>query len=100
MIKCDECGEWLHGECVGLSSSQGQQFEENGERYLCPLCVSETQLHTPTTDQDTTFIWRSGLSSSEFISQRNITYSEVVHWSRTYFQFPPVALDIVLLKNC
>ena len=100
MIKCDEYGEWLHGECVGLSSSQGQQLEENGERYLCPLCVSDTRLPTPTTDQDTTFIWGSGLSSSEFISRSNITYSQVVHWRQTYFQFPPVVLDSALLKNC
>ena len=54
MIKCDECGEWLHGESVGLSSSQGQQLEENGGRHLCPLCVSDTWLPTPTIDQDTT----------------------------------------------
>ena len=82
MIKCDECGELLHGECVDLSSSEGQQLEENDERYLCPLCVSDTRLPTPTTDQDTTFIWGSSLSSSEFISRLNITYSQVVHWKQ------------------
>jgi len=38
MIQCDECGEWLHGECVGLSSPQGLRMEECAEHYLCPLC--------------------------------------------------------------
>jgi len=73
MIKCDECGE-----CIGLSRSQRQQLEESGERYLCPLCVPETCLPAPTTDQSTTFIWGS-VSSSEFIDRVNICYSEVVH---------------------
>ena len=34
MIECDECGEWLHNDCVGLSSSQGLRMEECGERYV------------------------------------------------------------------
>ena len=38
MLHCDECGKWLHGECVGLSSSQELRMEECGEHYLYPLC--------------------------------------------------------------
>jgi len=68
MIQCDECGEWLHGECVGLLSSQGLRMEECGERYLCPLCNPQTRLPIPDVNQSATFVWSSGLASSEFLS--------------------------------
>ena len=57
MIECDECGGWLHGDCVGLSSSQGLRMEECGERYLCPLCDPKTRLPIPDPNQSAAFVW-------------------------------------------
>jgi len=69
MIQCDECGKWLHGECISLSSSQGLRMEECGEHYLCPLCNPQTRLPIPDVIQSATL------------------------------QFHTVLLDIVLLRN-
>ena len=65
MIQCDECGEWLHGGCVGLSCSQGLTMEECGERYSCPLCDPQTHLPILDAHQSDAFVWGSGLSSSD-----------------------------------
>ncbi|XP_076457207.1 uncharacterized protein LOC143291265 isoform X2 [Babylonia areolata] len=38
MICCDKCGEWFHGQCVGITKQQGQQMEAQNKEYLCPTC--------------------------------------------------------------
>jgi len=57
MIQWDHCGEWLHGDCVGVSCCQGQQLEENGEKFWCPLCNPQTCLPTFAANQSALFIW-------------------------------------------
>ena len=84
------CGSsWLHGDCVGISTSQRLQLEENDEGYLCPLRHPQTRLPSLIANQDTTFIWGSGLASSVLICWSNITYSEVVHWKQNSYTVPP-----------
>lgn len=48
MICCDICQEWFHGECVGVSETQGRQMERKGQEYICPPCAvkKHSQLQT------------------------------------------------------
>ncbi|CAG0922204.1 unnamed protein product [Notodromas monacha] len=41
-ICCDECGDWLHGTCVGILACEA----ENIKRYLCPSCGPKTPLNS------------------------------------------------------
>ena len=34
MIGCDECEEWYHGPCIGISQAQGNKID----KYLCVRC--------------------------------------------------------------
>jgi ribosomal protein L40E len=34
MIGCDECDEWYHGLCVGVSEAQAEKFD----KYICVRC--------------------------------------------------------------
>mmetsp|Transcript_30288 Transcript_30288/g.53247 ORF Transcript_30288/g.53247 Transcript_30288/m.53247 type:complete len:406 (+) Transcript_30288:119-1336(+) len=34
MIACDECDDWFHGECIGISEEQGLKMDS----YICQLC--------------------------------------------------------------
>ena len=34
MIGCDECEEWYHGSCIGLSESKADKFD----KYVCVRC--------------------------------------------------------------
>ena len=44
MICCDLCEEWFHGDCVGISVSQGRRMERAGKEYICPVCTERTKL--------------------------------------------------------
>ncbi|CAI8029088.1 Death-inducer obliterator 1 [Geodia barretti] len=44
MICCDVCEEWFHGDCVGISVSQGRRMERAGKEYICPVCTERTKL--------------------------------------------------------
>ena len=49
MICCDSCGEWYHGECVGISVTEGKRMEKTGQDYICAKCVGEfIHMHTCT----------------------------------------------------
>lgn len=39
MICCDNCEEWLHGDCVSITKEIGKEMEKNGIEYICPRCV-------------------------------------------------------------
>jgi hypothetical protein len=40
MICCDQCEEWYHGDCVGISVGQGKRMEREGKDYVCPVCIA------------------------------------------------------------
>ena len=42
MICCDQCEEWYHGECVGISLAEGKKMEKLGVDYICTKCEGET----------------------------------------------------------
>lgn len=41
MICCDSCGEWYHGDCVGISVAEGKRMEKTGQEYVCTKCVGK-----------------------------------------------------------
>lgn len=43
MICCDSCQEWFHGDCVGISETQGRKMEKKGQEYICPPCAIRKQ---------------------------------------------------------
>ncbi|XP_044068420.1 uncharacterized protein LOC122883584 [Siniperca chuatsi] len=43
MICCDSCQEWFHGNCVGISETQGRNMETKGQEYICPPCTTKKQ---------------------------------------------------------
>lgn len=44
MICCDQCEEWYHGDCVGISVAQGKRMERYGEDYVCVQCKGDVLL--------------------------------------------------------
>ncbi|ORZ09809.1 hypothetical protein BCR42DRAFT_334386 [Absidia repens] len=34
MIACDECDQWFHGECIGISEKDGEFID----LYFCGVC--------------------------------------------------------------
>ena len=43
MICCDECSDWYHGKCVGITKKMGKEMEEAGNEWTCPKCISKTE---------------------------------------------------------
>ncbi|KAA8590841.1 hypothetical protein FQN60_001784 [Etheostoma spectabile] len=43
MICCDSCQDWFHGDCVGISETQGRTMEKKGQEYICPPCTTKKQ---------------------------------------------------------
>uniref|UniRef100_A0A3B5A685 Death inducer-obliterator 1 n=1 Tax=Stegastes partitus TaxID=144197 RepID=A0A3B5A685_9TELE len=43
MICCDSCQEWFHGDCVGISETEGRKIERKGQEYTCPPCTVKKQ---------------------------------------------------------
>lgn len=44
MICCDQCEEWYHGDCVGISVAQGKRMERYGEDYVCVRCKGDVDI--------------------------------------------------------
>lgn len=38
MILCDECCDWFHAECEGLSSEMMEKITADGDNYMCRNC--------------------------------------------------------------
>lgn len=35
MICCDQCGEWFHVNCIGITEADAVQMDENDTPYIC-----------------------------------------------------------------
>ena len=43
MICCDNCLDWFHGKCVGITKKMGKEMEEAGNEWTCPKCKNEVE---------------------------------------------------------
>ena len=43
MVECEECGEWYHDECIGLTEEETYNIETY---YCAPCCSSNCDLVT------------------------------------------------------
>ena len=50
MICCDQCGEWFHGDCIGITEAEGDRMDKDDISFICNQCQqtcnhqSETEL--------------------------------------------------------
>jgi hypothetical protein len=44
MICCDQCLDWYHGKCVGITKKMGKDMEATGNDWRCPKCKEGAQL--------------------------------------------------------
>lgn len=38
MIPCDQCGNWFHGNCVGINEDVPGSMEKENIAFVCPEC--------------------------------------------------------------
>lgn len=38
MICCDQCGEWFHGDCIGITEEEGNKMADNDVSFICHEC--------------------------------------------------------------
>ena len=43
MICCDNCLDWFHGKCVGITKKMGKEMEEAGNEWTCPKCKNQVE---------------------------------------------------------
>ncbi|XP_059087874.1 death-inducer obliterator 1-like [Tigriopus californicus] len=43
MICCDQCLDWFHGKCVGITKKMGKNMEENGREWRCEKCKTDEE---------------------------------------------------------
>ena len=43
MIACDQCLDWYHGKCVGITKKMGKDMEAVGNEWRCPKCKEEEE---------------------------------------------------------
>ncbi|KAL8578841.1 hypothetical protein ACOMHN_022134 [Nucella lapillus] len=60
MICCDKCGEWYHGQCVGITKQQGHQMEVQNKEYVCPKCSGTSVEEHVAVKQETDKVASSG----------------------------------------
>ena len=41
MICCDQCGEWYHGSCVGVTKNEGKKIAASNQQWMCSVCVEK-----------------------------------------------------------
>ena len=41
MICCDDCKDWFHGSCMGLTRRQGTDIVRKNHTWLCPKCTGK-----------------------------------------------------------
>ena len=38
MICCDQCGEWYHYRCIGMSQEEGRRMSDEDMQFVCETC--------------------------------------------------------------
>eukprot|EP01006_Ploeotia_vitrea_P058964 TRINITY_DN70733_c0_g1_i1.p1 TRINITY_DN70733_c0_g1~~TRINITY_DN70733_c0_g1_i1.p1 ORF type:complete len:289 (-),score=27.52 TRINITY_DN70733_c0_g1_i1:468-1334(-) len=38
-MQCDDCEEWFHGNCVGITSTEKRRAAESKKLWYCPWCI-------------------------------------------------------------
>ena len=54
-IACDECDQWIHKSCIGMSSTEFTRLGDSSETWKCPKCNTNNTsqiLYTPSVAQD------------------------------------------------
>ncbi len=41
MIGCDDCNEYYHIECIGMSQQEFQYFVDRDDEYFCKSCLED-----------------------------------------------------------
>ncbi|EDO38102.1 predicted protein [Nematostella vectensis] len=39
MVCCDNCDEWYHGECLGMSTEDIEMYKNPEQDFICPFCI-------------------------------------------------------------
>ncbi|EJK67154.1 hypothetical protein THAOC_11852, partial [Thalassiosira oceanica] len=72
MISCDTCGEWFHGECIGVTPEQASKVE----KYICVRC-STLKVYNDSASVVATIIQKwsgpKGLTKSRTLLQQRFT---------------------------
>ncbi|CAF0765088.1 unnamed protein product [Didymodactylos carnosus] len=46
MIRCDNCSDWFHGDCVGITKNQAIELDMNDDQFICPICKDQQRVQT------------------------------------------------------
>ena len=38
MICCDQCGEWFHCDCIGITEEEGNKMADDDVSFVCQQC--------------------------------------------------------------
>ena len=94
-VKSECCKLWYHGDCVGITKSQGRRMDQNNDEFVCPICLeaiadaeAATELPSFTPLPPPSFSWTDTLESGVFAQQVSNVYEEVVRWRRNVFLVP------------
>ena len=93
MIECDHKGEkcyhWYHGDCVGVTPTEGRHLESQGEPFICPFCATVPSLPPFTSANAPDFTWGSStITGSILCEQIHKAYESIVHWRHNLFLVP------------
>ena len=82
------CGEWYHGDCVGITPAVGRKIEEDSEEFVYPVCASSRAVVNNCSSSPTIFYpstlckdFQWGHKDGETLCQlMKDAYETVVHW--------------------
>ena len=90
MICCDQCLEWFHGKCVGITKAQGKEMEEAGQDWRCPTCIelnnTETTESVNKQAETSDTVSKSRRKSSESGDKKKVTGAKAESSFQTWLQ--------------
>lgn len=67
MICCDTCEDWYHGDCVGVTQTDGKELEKRREEWMCPKCKSKHSVSFPSSKSDDIVYGKFSLKTLYFL---------------------------------